>query len=155
MDEHELHEGVTARAEYDGTLHEGRITGLDDDAVVIFVEARGEHLTVPPDAVKGIRKPAFQRLLEMDPDLALDLLEEEIVALTGPESAAGLFEAHMELTSHKMAQARRMAPFKAKGISARVARARPNAERFSAFMQSQAASGRSARRLMRRASSRR
>jgi hypothetical protein len=130
MDEHELHEGVTARAEYDGTLHEGRITGLDDDAVVIFVEARGE-------------------------DLALDLLEEEIVALTGPESAADLFETHMNLTSHKMAQARRKAPFKAKGISARVARARPNAERFSAFLQSQATSGRSARRLMRRASSRR
>src|SRR3954447_12863315 len=108
----DLTAGQDVRFTYDGEIYEGALVGFtDDETVVLHVEGSpadadqaGELLEVESSSLVGARKSAFERLLVSDPELAADLMTEELTALMGPQDAGGLLEASLNQTWARMAK---------------------------------------------------
>ena len=137
----ELAEGLDVRFTFDDEAMEGALTDLDEDAgtAIICVEDAGEpeFFEVDVEDITEARKSAWDRLVESDPDLAGEILEEELTAMLAPEDPRELLETSLALIERRMGALRTKAPNRAKLMTGKLKKRRPNAERMSAFMRSQ------------------
>ena len=139
----DLAEGLPVRFTFDGEAMEGDLTDIDggQGTAIVCVESEDgeepEFFEVDVEDITEARKSAWDRLVESDPELAGEILEEELTAMLGPEDPRELLETSIDLIERRMGALRTKAPRRAQLMTGKLKKRRPNAERLSAFMRSQ------------------